>query len=91
MFYIYSAPQLLFSALSNEDEGAIIKPQNKYLKLSDDETERKLSEVDDHNDSIQNILDSYQERVDDIKKELKRKQDEKNKDARIQMSKRTKI
>ena len=65
-------------------------PVDFMFQLSDDELERKLSEVDDHNDTIQNILDSYQERVDDIKKELKRKQDEKNKEVRMQMSKRNK-
>ena len=41
------------------------------------------SQIENHNEVIENILDEFQFRVDEMKKDVKRKLDEKNKDLRI--------
>ena len=75
---------MLCSAISKEESGSIAQPDvSKYPKLSEDEFEQKVAEIEEHNDSIQSILNQYQDRVDEIKKEMKRKSDEKNKELRL--------
>lgn len=82
-FHYNAAPALLCSSIAKEHRGAVISADASIPVLSDEEEEELLNEIESHNENMQNTLDAYQDRVDEMRKDLKRKQDEKNKELRL--------